>query len=134
MPVTVENAFAVQLLTYLEGRRKELGMSRQVVAERSGLGLRTLQRVLSGLEPDANLRTVLRIANALGVELKPRPMRSASEFCRQQARQKAAKLAAMVQGTSVLESQAVPESALSDIRKEIAAKLISGSRRELWSS
>jgi DNA-binding phage protein len=129
----VEKDLALRLLRQLEGRRRELRMSMGIVAERCGLGLRTIQRVLSGLEPKANLATVLLIANALGLELTPSQRMSAHRFRQQQANQKAAKLASMVQGTSALESQAVPEPAQRDIRHQIAARLISGSPRELWS-
>jgi hypothetical protein len=38
----------------------------------------------------------------------------------------------MVQGTSALESQAIPKNDLREIEDEIAARLLSGSSRELW--
>ncbi|HEY1852117.1 MAG TPA: helix-turn-helix transcriptional regulator [Candidatus Binataceae bacterium] len=71
------NADAVRLLDSLAGRRKALRMSLRAVAERSGLGLRTVQRVLSLRDPSAKLATVIQIAEALKVELRPREAGSA---------------------------------------------------------
>ena len=107
-------------------------MSFRVVAERSGLGLRTVQRVLSLQEPGARLDTVLQIADALSVELCLREIGTAHRVRKREAAKKAVRLAAMVQGTSALESQAVPKNDLREIKDEIAARLLSGSSRELW--
>jgi len=107
-------------------------MSLQTVAERSGLGVRTVQRVLSLREPKANLDTVLQIADALNVELRPKEAGTAHLVRKREAAKKAARLAAMVQGTSALESQAIPKKDLRDIEDEIADRLLSGSARQLW--
>jgi transcriptional regulator with XRE-family HTH domain len=125
---------AVELMRQLRQRRKELGMSMRIVAEKSGLGLRTVQRVLSGKELTAKLTTVLAIAEALRVHLQPIEIASSHSVRRQQAKRKAAELAAMVQATSALEAQAVPAKALREIEEQIASQLIHGSRRQLWSS
>ena len=125
---------AAELMRQLRQRRKELGMSMRVVAEKSGVGLRTVQRVLSGEELTAKLTTVLAIAEALRVELQPIEVASSHSVRRQQAKRKAAELAAMVQATSALEAQAVPQKALREIEEQIASQLIHGSRRQLWSS
>jgi transcriptional regulator with XRE-family HTH domain len=126
------NSRAAILLNSLAARRKELRMSLQVVAKRSGLGLRTVQRVLSEREPNAKLDTVLRIADALNIELRPKEAGSAHLVRKRQAMKKAANLASMVQGTSALESQAIPKNDLRDIKAEMAARLSTGSSRQLW--
>jgi hypothetical protein len=107
-------------------------MSFRVLAERSGLGLRTVQRVLSLEEPAARLDTVLQIADALSVELCPKEIGTAHRVRQRAAQRKAVRLASMVQGTSALESQAIPKNDLREIEDEIAARLLSGSSRELW--
>ncbi len=132
MTNTTQTDLAVGLIRCLEGRRKELGMSRPVVARRAGLGGRTVQRVLSAQEPSPNLGTVLLIASALGVELRPTPTATPHQFRREQAEKKATQLAAMVQGTSSLEAQAVSKRDLREIKDAIASELISGSQRRLW--
>jgi transcriptional regulator with XRE-family HTH domain len=126
------NSRAAILLNSLAARRKELRMSLQVVAKRSGLGLRTVQRVLSEREPNAKLDTVLRIADALNIELRPKEAGSAHLVRKRPAMKKAANLASMVQGTSALESQAIPKNDLRDIKAEMAARLSTGSSRQLW--
>lgn len=130
--VTTDDRSALALLGSLEGRRKELGMSMRILAERSGLGERTVQRVLSGREPAAKLSTVLRIADAMRVELQFKNLISARQVRQDQALRKAAKLAQIVQGNSALEAQAVSKKALQEIMDEMADRLIAGSRRRLW--
>jgi len=116
----------------LEHLRKQLGMSCAVVAERAQLGLRTVQRVLSGSERSPELATVSAIASALGASLKlDRP--NVARMKQQRARQKADRLLALTQGTSALEAQAIPQSALSTLRQETIATLLAGSPRRLWS-
>lgn len=134
MNSAAQKDLSLALFRFLDGRRKELGMSARVLAERSGVGMRTVQRILSGHEPAANINTVLSIACALEVELRPIATVSAHSVRRAQAERKASKLASMVQGTSALESQAVPDEALREIKEEVAGKLLSGSRRQLWAS
>ena len=119
------------LLRQLESRRKELGMTKQALSQRTGLGSRTVQRVLSGRDAGTTLDTILAIADALKVRLEPK-IAPVYRVRREQAMKKASKLATMVQGTSALEAQAVPERDLREIKQEIAAKLISGSGRQLW--
>jgi transcriptional regulator with XRE-family HTH domain len=128
---TVNDA-ALNLVRHLNDRRKELGMSMETVARKSGVGMRTVQRVLSGRDPSAKLDTVLRIADTLGVILLPKDRVAAHDLVRKQAVQKATELAGMVQGTSALEAQAVSKKALLEIRDDIASDLIRGSRRQLW--
>ena len=126
------NADAVRLLDSLAARRKALRMSLRAVAERSGLGLRTVRRVLSLRDPSAKLATVIQIAEALKVELRPREAGSARVVRKKAAASKAARLASMVQGTSALEAQAIPKHDLREIEAEIAGRLLSGSPRQLW--
>ena|SRR5579871_371206 len=126
------NADAVRLLDNLAGRRKALRMSLRAVAERSGLGLRTVQRVLSLRDPSAKLTTVIQIAEALKVELWPKEAGSARVVRKKAAAAKAARLASMVQGTSALEAQPIPKNELREIEAEIAGRLLSGSPRQLW--
>jgi hypothetical protein len=129
---TTANQGAQRLLAKLAGRRKHLRMSFRDVAQRSGLGLRTVQRVLSLEEPAARLDTVLQLADALSVELSLKEIGTAHHVRKRAAAMKAVRLASMVQGTSALESQAIPGNDLREIRDEIANQLLSGSSRDLW--
>jgi hypothetical protein len=77
---------------------------------------------------------VLQIAEALNVELRPKETGSAHSVRKRAATRKAAHLASMVQGTSALESQAIPRNDLRDIEADIAARLLIGSSRQLWAN
>ncbi|MGH7812433.1 MAG: helix-turn-helix domain-containing protein [Candidatus Binataceae bacterium] len=132
MPAPPVNHSALELMRHLDARRKALGMSVRLVARESGIGMRTAQRLLSGKEPSVRFDTLLSIADALKVRLRAVDIGPAHAVRAAQARRKAAGLAAMVQGTSALEAQAVPPKALREIQGEIAADLLGGSRRRLW--
>ena len=49
-------------------RRKSEGLSYEVVAERSGIARRTVQRLENG-EREGNLKTWFHLANAVGLDL-----------------------------------------------------------------
>src|SRR4051812_32265663 len=127
----VEN-LSTTLFRYLEKRRKDLGMTHAEVARRSGVGMRTVQRLLSGGSDDATLGTIAAIAGALGVtELRPEAP-PAYELRRRVAERKAERLTSMVQATSALESQAVDEEVRREIKERMVAELLAGPRKHLW--
>ena len=95
------------LFEKLENRRRELGLSQSALAERCGVSLPTVHRVLSGHSLSASFENTVAIARALGMELDAVPVVPADEFLERQARKKAERLVGMVQGTSALEAQAV---------------------------
>ena len=119
------------LTSALERRRRELGMSRAVVARRSGLSLPTVQRILSGGGETAAFVNVLAIANALGIRLEVRA-EDADEILERQAREKARHLVALVQGSAGLEGQAVDERSLKQMERRTVHELRAGSKRRLW--
>jgi transcriptional regulator with XRE-family HTH domain len=115
----------------LEQRRRELGMSRPALARRSGVSLATVNRVLGDGMGQASFKNVVAIAEALGM-----PFRWAASpafaFRQRQAKLKSKQLAAMVQGTSALEGQAVEQAVQEEIEEEIECRLLAGSKRKLW--
>ena len=117
------------ILRDLERRRQELGMPVTVLAKRAGLGLRTVQRTLSGEASDTTLGTVAQLASALGVTFT---MKVDAGMKRRAAAAKAKRLAAMVQGTSALENQAVDARILKNITRRLKNELLSGSGSKLW--
>jgi transcriptional regulator with XRE-family HTH domain len=122
-----------ELAKSLELRRKQLGMSCATVAQRSGLGLRTVQRALSGDAIEPEFATLAAIAGAVGasisVSLKTDDIET---FKRQQAERKARRLVALTQGTSALESQAIDRRDLGRLERKTMAALLHGSNRRLW--
>jgi len=120
------------LFEKLEIRRRELGLSQSALAERSGVSLPTVQRILSGHSPAASFENTLAIAQVLGMQLNAVPVIPATELLKQQALKKAERLVRMVQGTSALESQGVSKHHLAQMIKKTVQELLAGSRRRLW--
>jgi transcriptional regulator with XRE-family HTH domain len=118
----------------LEFRRVQLGMSRATVANRSGVSLPTVVRILSGKEQNPRLCNVDAIARALGVDISIslNDRQSVQEFRKSQAETKAKKLIGMVQGNMALESQAVDQSTVAGMIDQTTSELLAGSRRKLW--
>ena len=123
---------ATLCLTRLEERRQQLGMSMPALAKRSGVSLPTVQRILSGRHSTAGFESVVAISNALGIEIELRETKSAHEFMREGAAQKARKLVTMVQATSGLEGQAVATETINELTDKALHVLMAGSRRKLW--
>ena len=120
------------LFEKLESRRRELGLSQSALAERSGVSLPTVHRILSGHSPAASFENTVAIAHAMGMQLDAVPILPAQEILEQQARKKAERLVGMVQGTSALEAQAVSARHLGQMVKKTVQELLAGSRRRLW--
>ena len=120
------------LFEKLENRRRELGLSKSALAERCGVSLPTVQRILSGHNPAASFDNTLAIAQTLGMELDAVPVIPAREVLEQQARKKAERLVGMVQGTSALEAQGVSARHIGQMIKKTVQELLAGSRRRLW--
>ena len=120
------------LFEKLEYRRRELGLSQSALAERSGVSLPTVQRILSGHSPAASFDNTLAIAQALGMQIDVVPMLNAREVLERQARKKAERLVRMVQGTSALEGQGVSARHIGQMIKKTVQELLAGSRRRLW--
>lgn len=118
--------------TELESRRQELGLSQSVLAERCGVSLPTVQRILAGQGEAASLKNITAIARALGMELKAVPRVPAQKLLEQQAGKKAEQLVGLVQGSSALESQGLTREEIDHLIQKTAHELLAGSRRRLW--
>ncbi len=120
-------------LKYLDERRRELGLSYELIARRSGVSRPTVQRILSGRHAAASFANIVAIAESLGLGLRFDFILDARELKPQQAERKAKKLVALVQGTSGLEGQAVDEKAIESMVEQTTHELLAGSTRRLWS-
>ena len=121
------------ILLALDRRRHDLRMSCQVLARRSGLSLRTVQRVLSGEAKSLRVGTLIAMARALEMSLGVTSGCRARLVIKRQARVKARKLTAVAQGSAALEGQAVSEKDLADLQDKIEDNLTGGSAIRLWS-
>jgi transcriptional regulator with XRE-family HTH domain len=107
-------------------------MSYAVVAERSGVSLATVHRVLAG--HDASISNLLAIARALGLGLECRAEADVETLLEQQARRKAERLVGMVQGSAALEGQAVDPQTREQMVRQTVHELLAGSKRKLWAA
>jgi transcriptional regulator with XRE-family HTH domain len=114
----------------LEIIRRKLGMSRAILARRSGVSLPTVTRILSGKDTSAHYRNVLAIAVALGVDFRIDV--DVEKVRERQARKKARRLVGDVQGTSALEGQAVDRKTYLEMVRRTCHELLAGPRRRLW--
>ena len=117
----------------LDARRRKLKMPCRALARRSGVSTRTVQRALSGQAGDVGARTLLAMAEALGMGLGVVVRKSASRLRHEVARAKAKRIIAGAQGSFALEGQAVEESHLSEVRRDLEDKLVAGPPVRLWS-
>jgi transcriptional regulator with XRE-family HTH domain len=126
-------ADSVLLLSELDKRRRDLGLSYALLSQRCGVSRPTVQRILSGRHPTASFSNVVALAEALGLTLRFDSKVGPQKMKQEQARQKARKLVALVQGTSGLEGQAVDRGSLDAMVKQTTHELLAGSKRKLWS-
>jgi len=115
----------------LDDRRRRLRMTFPALAERSGVSEPTVKRVLAGHAAEASFQNVAAIAEALGVPLLAQPI-DIEDFREQAAREKAERVARLVQGTSALEAQAVDQAQYRKLVERSMRDLLSGSPRRLW--
>lgn len=128
---------AANLPQRLDARRRELAMTYPALASRSGVSEPTIKRILTdrtgGDGVRASFAHVAAIAQALGMPLVPDPI-DADDFRAAVAREKAERIALLVQGTSALEAQAVDQAAYRRLVERSIHELLAGPARRLWSA
>ena len=138
MIIAEGNVTMSDIYAHLDSRRARLGMSKADLACRAGVSLPTVQRLLSGREGRARVDILCAIASALGVEVRlsgsPSVWESTdpSAFREARAREKAAHLTKLVQGTMALEAEAVKAKVLEQMTAQTVHSLLAGSGRRLW--
>jgi transcriptional regulator with XRE-family HTH domain len=118
--------------TRLNRRREKLGVSCSVLAKRTGISLRTVQRILSGEEMNPGFSTVASLARELGVGVHFEDDVDIRTIRRRQAEKKAERILAIVQGNSALEAQSMSRETMRDLREQTIHELLAGSDRKLW--
>jgi len=116
----------------LNERRQRLGISCSVLAKRTGISLRSVQRILSGEETNPGFTTVASLAHVLGVGVRFNDEVDVRTIRRRQAERKAERILAIVQGSSALEAQALSRETIRDLREKTIHELLAGSPRKLW--
>ncbi len=123
----------VPLLKDMNQRRRDLGISYELLSKRCGVSRPTVQRILSGRHTAASFANIVAIAESLGLTLRFGTKVDVRKLAREQAERKATKLVALVQGTSGLEVQAVDEKAVKSMVERTTHELLTGPKRKLWS-
>ncbi len=125
-------SFFSELARFLDGRRDQLGMTLQALAERSGVSLATVRRILVDGQQSASLSNVLAIARVLGVRLSFDAESDVDDQLERQARRKAEHLVGLVQGSAALEGQGLDKATRQRMVRRTVHQLRAGSKRKLW--
>jgi len=121
----------IDLINQIIARKEELHITVENLAKLSGVGIRTINRLLKN--EDVKLSTVERVTNFLGLDFAGNEQISLSLLRKQRAHEKALLLASIVQGTSALEMQGLEEDSLKKIIASYEKEFLSGSYQDtLW--
>ena len=120
------------ILTELDERRRHLGMSCQVLAERCGVSSRTIRRLLRGEAESARIATVAAMAEALGADIGLVRKRRITAVRNSQAKAKAKRIVAMAQANAALEGQGVSGEIRKLAEQDLTARLLSSTNIRLW--
>lgn len=115
----------------LDERRRAIGMSKADLARRSGVSLPNVQRILAA-QVSPTWESLSRIIAALGGALEI-SFRDEEDFRRAAAREKAERIARLVQGNMALEEQGVDEASYQRMVRKTTDELLVGAQRRLWS-
>jgi len=113
------------------GRKEQLGITIENLAKLSGIGIRTLNRVLAN--EDVKLSTIEKITNFLGLDFAGNEMVSIEELRKRRAKEKAIFMASLVQGTSALEMQGLDSYSVNSIISMYEKAFLEGEyKKTLW--
>jgi transcriptional regulator with XRE-family HTH domain len=119
------------LIKKIIDRKKQLGITIENLARLSGVGVRTINRLLKN--EDVKLSTVEAVTNVLGLDFAGNEIISLQDLKKQRAKEKAIFLASLVQGTSALENQGLEEKSIQKIISMYENELLYGDyKNTLW--
>jgi transcriptional regulator with XRE-family HTH domain len=121
----------IDLINQIIARKEKIGITVENLARLSGVGVRTINRLLKN--EDVMLSTIEHVTNFLGLDFAGNEQVSLSILKKQRAHQKALFLASIVQGTSALEMQGLENDSLNKIIASYEKEFLSGSYQDtLW--
>jgi transcriptional regulator with XRE-family HTH domain len=121
----------LELIEKIIARKKELNITVENLAKLSGVGVRTINRLLKN--EDVKLSTIESVTNLLGLDFAGNEVVPIEELKKQRAREKALFLASIVQGTSALEMQGLEEESLKNIIANYEEAFLTGEyKNTLW--
>lgn len=121
----------IELIHQIIVRKDALGITVENLAKLSGVGVRTINRLLKN--EDVKLSTIEHVTNFLGLDFAGNEQVPLNVLKRQRAHEKALFLASIVQGTSALEMQGLEDESLKTIITMYEKEFLSGNYQEtLW--
>lgn len=121
----------LDLMKQITIRKEELGITIENLAKLSGVGTRTINRLLKN--EDVKLSTVEAVTNLLGLDFAGNEQIPLQELEKQRAREKALYLASIVQGTSALEMQGLEDESINKIVSMYENEFLYGNyKTTLW--
>ena len=121
----------LDLINHIITRKQELGITVENLAKLSGVGVRTINRLLKN--EDVKLSTIESVTNFLGLDFAGNEQVSLSTLKKHRAHEKALFLASIVQGTSALEMQGLEDESLNSIITSYEQEFLHGSYQDtLW--
>ena len=121
----------LDLMKQIAIRKEELGITIENLAKLSGVGTRTINRLLKN--EDVKLSTVEAVTNLLGLDFAGNEQIPLPELEKQRAREKALYLASIVQGTSALEMQGLEDESINKIVSMYENEFLYGNyKTTLW--
>lgn len=121
----------IELINQIIDRKEQLGITVENLAKLSGVGVRTINRLLKN--EDVKLSTIEQVTNFLGLDFAGNEQVSLTILKKQRAHEKALFLASIVQGTSALEMQGLEDESLNAIIIAYEHEFLNGSyQNTLW--
>jgi len=121
----------LELIEQIIVRKEHLNITIENLAKLSGIGIRTINRLLKN--EDVKLSTVEAVTNVLGLDFAGNEQISLEELQKQRAKQKALYLASVVQGTSALEMQGLDTDSINKIVAMYENEFLYGNyKNTLW--
>ena len=121
----------LDLIKQIIARKEQLNITIDNLARLSGLGVRTVNRVLAN--EDVKLSTIESITNFLGLDFAGNEIVPLDELKKQRAKEKAIFMASLVQGTSALEMQGLDRKNINTIISMYEKEFLNGEyQNTLW--
>jgi transcriptional regulator with XRE-family HTH domain len=121
----------IDLIKQIIARKEQLHITVDNLAKLSGVGVRTINRLLKN--EDVKLSTIESVTNFLGLDFAGNEQVSLRELAKNRAHEKAIFLASIVQGTSALEMQGLEDDSLNKIIASYEKEFLSGNYQDtLW--
>jgi len=121
----------LELIEQILARKEHLSITIENLAKLSGIGIRTVNRLLKN--EDVKLSTVEAVTNVLGLDFAGNEQISLEELQKKRAKEKALYLASIVQGTSALEMQGLETDSINKIVAMYENEFLYGNYKDtLW--